>query len=537
MNINSINKFNESSGSPEHLKYRGQSVRDRHMAESCVGTKKSYEDISGRVMNDNNSAAFNFKGAGGLLGKEWVGNLLAKINSHNQITNAVISFVMAGLLRPLFTMQLKVDEKKDKVLATFHSICSAVLGLAVTTCITLPIDNAVKNIHDDPSRYNGLKNGKKIINNKVYADIDKEIEILTKTKPDMYLDKIKHLKNKKAAIELIAKNFPEWVICVPRAILTVALIPVFMKGITSLHNRLSERKKQRLQSAEIPNTPEDKQAVTKDKKEIAEKTGDKKQDDVNFKGLSDAIAKKFVIPFMNSKFVTNTSEKFADNLGFIYDTIQMVASFAISATYAIRSYKNTKLDDNEKNRKVLALNHFTTWAISTAISLMTLKRLGSWWQRNPMAKLIVKRADFASETVRENFMKGYAEKQVELLKKAKKTEGFFNRYKAKNDARKYSAWDYYLEKNPLKENMTEAEKKEVAKLNDMLGGLSISQRQVVWGTVTRLLVPLCSTVIASKLGRKVINKREARQEASRQPEQQMQIASDNKTEEVQKAAA
>ncbi|MBO7672313.1 hypothetical protein J6S88_02770 [bacterium] len=516
MNISSIDKFSESSSSLGRLKYRGQSVHDRHMAESCVGAKNSYEDKSGRVMNDNNSAAFNFKGGAGLLGKEWVGNLLVKINEHNQITNAIISFIMAGILRPMFTMQLKVDEKKDKVLATFHSISSAVLGLLVTMGITHPIDNAIKDVHNKPDKYA----------NKVFKDINNEIETYLKNGFAANSKEVKHLTNKKAAIELIAKNFPEWVICIPRAMLTVALIPVFMKGITSIHNKLSQKDKNNAQKTDVKDIPDNKQKTAKLKDTL-----DKSEQDVSFKGhLSDKIAKRLVVPFMNSKFVKNTAEKFADNMGFIYDTIQMVASFAISATYAIRSYKNTKLDSNEKNRKVLALNHFTTWAISTAISLMTLKRLSSWWQRNPMAKLIVKRAEFASETARKEFVKGYADKQAELLKNARKTKGYFNRYKAKNDARKYSAWDYYMDQNPLKKDMTDAEKAELEKLTNMLGGLSISQRQVVWGTVTRLLVPLCSTVFASKLGRKVINKREAKQEAARQAEQQQlkQVDAENK---------
>lgn len=522
MNINSIDRFYESSLSRERLKHRGQGVQDRHVAESNVSLKNSYEDISGRVMNDDNSAALNFSGIEKLLGKKWVGKVLTSINEHHQASNAVVAFIMAGILRPLFTMKLKVDEKKDKINAAFHSISSAILGLLVTLGVTIPIDNAVNKTMKNPNLYKadetnaavqGAKKGKSVVNTAI-LDINKEIEILKSQGLSANSKEIKHLVNKKGAIELIAKNFPEWLICVPRAMLTVALIPVFMKGISSLQDKLS--KKQEMQPAVVVNNVPQK----------TEQINNGKQD-VNFKGFSDIIAKKLVIPFMNSKFVTNVADKMADNKGFLYDTMQMVASFAISTTYAVRSYRNTKIDDNEKNRKILALNHFTTWVISTAISLLTLKRLGSWWQRKPMAKLILQKAEFANETLKDGFLKGYAAKQAEKLKNAKKVEGFFERYKAKNDARRYSALEYFRETNPN----VNVDKE----LEDMLEGLNLSQRQLVWGTVTRLIVPLCSTIIASKVGRKVINRREAKQEALQQAEQQK--SQQENSEKAQKLAA
>ena len=508
MNVNSIDKFSETSSSRERLKYWGQSVHDRHVAESNVGSQESYKGISGRVMNESNSAAFSFKGRTSFLGKEWVGKVLKYADEHNQTANALISFVMAGILRPLFTMQLKVDEKKDKILATFHSICSAVLGLAVSVGITQPIDVAVKKAINTPELYKDAgKNNKGILNDTI-INIDKKIAEYKKIGGNASLEKIKHLTNKKEAIALVSKNFPEWLICIPRAMLTVALIPVFMKGITNIRNKMNKKRENAEQKATV--TSAETTNKIKD---------DTKKQDVSFKGkaydkLTDAIAKKLVIPFMNSKTVNKIAERFADNLNFIYDTIQMVASFAISATYAIRSYKNTKLDDNEKNRKVLALNHFTTWAISTAISLLTLKRLGSWWQRKPMAKLISERVGFVSDAAKKEFREGYKQIQAKKLEDAKKTPGFFNRYKAKNDARKYSAREYFMDKYPDMEISED--------LGKMLKGLDILQRQLVWGSVTRLLVPLCSTIIASKIGRKIINKREAKQEALRQNQIQNQ---------------
>lgn len=511
MNINSINNYNSGAAAAERLKRRYAGVYDRQMAECNVELRENCEDKSGRVINENNSAAFSFKG-GKFYSSKGLGKLLTFIEEHNQIANASVAFVMAGVLRPILTMGLNLKEKKDKFLPAIHSFSSAVLGLAVTVGVTQPIDAAIKKATKNPESYG----------NKKIAEINKNIEELKARGLKSSSPEIKDLTKQLDTMKLISKNLPEWIICIPRAMLTVALVPMFMKLLTPLFTKMDDKHSARksvnsLAPASVP----------------AAETSEK---DVNFKGKADAvkksglydkftdwIAKKVITPFMNTKFMKNNSWNWRNN-EFLYDGMATVASFAISSTYAIRSYKNKKIDSDEKNRRILALNHFLTWAIATAVSFLTVKKLGIWWQRHPMAKLIENRLNVP------DFAKKYAKKHQELLDEAQKITDKTKRKIALRDARGYSAKDFYAEH--INEAGVDKE------MSDMLSGLGLFQKLLVWGTVTRLLVPLCSTVLASKYGRKAIAKREARQEAAQQAQNiQMQPIENNEPAETKKVAA
>jgi len=514
MKIDSIKDYYSGTDKLERLKRRSAGVYDRQFLESNVGNKASYEDKSGRVMDENNSAAFSFKG-GKFYSSKGLGKLLQFIDEHNQIANASVAFIMAGVLRPTLTMGLNLKEKKDKFLPAIHSFSSAVLGLAVTVGVTQPVDAAIKKVMEKPDFYG----------NKKIAEIKKEIGVLKEKGYKSGSDEIKNLNKQLDTMKLISRNLPEWIICVPRAMLTVALVPAFMKLLTPIFTKMEDKHSAK-KTANSPALAPAPVAETSEK-------------DVNFKGKADAvkksglydkftdwIAKKVITPFMNTKLMQNKSWQWRDK-EFLYDGMATVASFAISSTYAVRSYKNKKIDSDKNNRRILALNHFLTWAIATAVSLLTVKKLGIWWQRHPMAKLIENRLNVP------DFAKKYAQRHQELLDDAQKITDKTKRKIALREARGYSAKDFYAEH--INEKGVDKE------MSDMLNGLGLFQKLLVWGTVTRLLVPLCSTVLASKYGRKAIAKREARQEAAQQAQQaqniQMRTVENKELAETEKAAA
>lgn len=523
MNINSIENFYESANPHKRLKHRHAGAYSRHSLESSVGLRENYEDKSGRVMRENNSAALSFKG-GKFYSSKGLGKLLQFIDEHNQIANAGVAFIMAGVLRPTLTMGLNLKEKKDKFLPAIHSFSSAVLGLAVTVGVTQPVDVAIKKVMDNPEYFG----------NKKIAEIKKEIRVLKENGYKSGSDEIKNLNKQLDTMKLISRNLPEWIICIPRAMLTVALVPMFMKLLTPLFTKMDDKHSNK----KLANNPAPAPVP-------AAETSEK---DVNFKGKADAvkkttvfkkfakwfnktfiapckkcydkftdwIAKKVITPFMNTKFMQNKSWQWR-NKEFLYDGMATVASFAISSTYAVRSYKNKKIDSDKNNRRILALNHFLTWAIATVVSFLTVKKLGIWWQRHPMAKLIENRLNVP------DFAKKYAQRHQELLDEAQKITDKTKRKIALREARGYSVKDFYAER--INEAGVDKE------MSNMLSGLGLFQKLLVWGTVTRLLVPLTSTILASKLGRKAIDKREAKKEAAQQVQFAQQQAVQNKNAE------
>ena len=135
------------------------------------------------------------------------------------------------------------------------------------------------------------------------------------------------------------------------------------------------------------------------------------------------------------------------------------------------------------------------------------------------------------KTGKTDFVKDYTKVQAEHFANAKAKKDKHERKMALRKARGLTAQKYFSEK--YEKGLKDETKK-------MLGGLEMLQKLVVWGTITRLLVPLCSTIIASSIGRNAIDKHEARKEASQHAKLEQEVANEAKPvnlEQTEKSAA
>ena len=213
---------------------------------------------------------------------------------HNIASSALIALFLAGLLRPAATVALPgKKDKDDKIYAAGHSMASAIVGFIFSTIVTSPLDSGSKYIIQDAQKmskadfdklseaeirkiladqYNMSENEiqKCIEENKAEAKIvrkfDKGLKIITsktdklnELKRQLKLtddaavkkalgDQIRGLDKHIKAIDTTMHNVVEWVIAVPRAALTIALIPLILKYVFHLE------KKKKAQPAPQPET-------------------------------------------------------------------------------------------------------------------------------------------------------------------------------------------------------------------------------------------------------------------------------------------
>ena len=174
-----------------------------------------------------------------ILKSNWFGNFAKYAQEHNISGSALIALVLAGVMRPATIMALPGDkDKDDKIYASGHAMASGIMGFLVSTAITSPFDESIKKVFKDDSKFVGKK--LKDLNNKI-ADLKrkKSAKIITEKE----LEQLGSFVSKRKAMEILAKNIPDWIIAVPRAMLTIALIPPILKYVFGM-----EKKKKQVQT-------------------------------------------------------------------------------------------------------------------------------------------------------------------------------------------------------------------------------------------------------------------------------------------------
>ena len=167
-----------------------------------------------------------------ILASNWFGKLAKYAEEHNISASALIALVLAGILRPATILSLPgKEDKEDKIYAAGHAIASGIIGFAVSTAITSPFDESIRKIFDS----------KKFRRSK-FKSMDDKIATLIKQKDAGTLTKeakqtLKNLKNQRNALNTLIKNIPDWIIGVPRAILTIALIPPILKYVFGVEKK------------------------------------------------------------------------------------------------------------------------------------------------------------------------------------------------------------------------------------------------------------------------------------------------------------
>ncbi len=487
MIINSINYTNnpylhESSQGMEHLKHKRSAIYE--MEKNGVTTRDKNEVInSGSFTSTSEAAALSFKGAGfnKILGSDKFANFLEYTHAHNQTANALVALVTAGMIRPTLTMAIPgMKDKKDKIYSAAQAVSTGFLGFGVTMALTRPLDDALKKVQDNPKKYNC----------DFLANLNDKIKNLETAAKNATGKELKDLQKQKKTLDLLAKNIPEWAICVPRAMLTIALIPLILKYVFGL---TKTPKNKPTEEVKTENNNFDNLKAGKDLNNFLA-NNENNAKNVSFKGklpeaavetvvnatkstkagglydkFTDFIANKFTSPIMNWKGLQKASEKWKDS-EFLFNHVATVTSAVISSVYVTRTLQNKNLEDDKK--KVLAINQGLTFALSTFLSYTIDSKLNNWWER-VTAQFIGARAD------EKDFAKNFAIAQKDRAAKMK-TDKKLKQIKALDFAK---------------------EKKLVLPTNidNLVNGMGLLKKMAIMGVIFRLAVPIAATPLASWL--------------------------------------
>lgn len=221
----------------------GKSVNEDKNKFSGNFTGKS--EVAASVLNNT------FKDS--IFGSRVYNGLLKFAEDHNVAGSALMALFLAGALRPATIMALPgKKDKDDKIYASGHSMASGLIGFVASTIITSPWDQGVNGLMD-----NYKKHYEKIIENieKGVPDINKDVPPLKykfgllDKKYGRLVELAKQTLDKNGKIEkkallkqldatkLYMKNITDWVIAIPRSILTIALIPPILKYVFGMEKK------------------------------------------------------------------------------------------------------------------------------------------------------------------------------------------------------------------------------------------------------------------------------------------------------------
>lgn len=242
-------------------------------------TKGAYDNNRGYSANYDGSftgkseAAVNVAKKSGIFTKKWFNKFLTYTNDHNVATSALVALGLAGVMRPATILALPgKKDKEDKIYASGHSMASAILGFVASVIVTSPLDGAVKKIFgsngylkDKDGNIIKDKDGKpRIFSKKLFelAEKEKALEARANARDEAgkIIDKAaraayKAVKRHRAALDTLVKNIPDFIIAIPRSILTIALIPPILKYVFGVEKKKKTEQTEAPKDTNNMNTP------------------------------------------------------------------------------------------------------------------------------------------------------------------------------------------------------------------------------------------------------------------------------------------
>ena len=242
-------------------------------------TKGAYDNNRGYSANYDGSftgkseAAVNVAKKSGIFTKKWFNKFLTYTNDHNVATSALVAPGLAGVMRPATILALPgKKDKEDKIYASGHSMASAILGFVASVIVTSPLDGAVKKIFgsngylkDKDGNIIKDKDGKpRIFSKKLFelAEKEKALEARANARDEAgkIIDKTaraayKAVKRHRAALDTLVKNIPDFIIAIPRSILTIALIPPILKYVFGVEKKKKPEQTEAPKDTNNMNTP------------------------------------------------------------------------------------------------------------------------------------------------------------------------------------------------------------------------------------------------------------------------------------------
>lgn len=238
---------------------------------------------------------------------------LENISEHGTSFAAGTSLFMSLSVRPLAIFATPDTEKENKQYAAANSICSGLIKFAMVEAVALPIEYAVKNIDNNPTKFLKPSTIKKLTQEKELVN-SRSYKLLTQ----------------------ILKLSSGFLTAIPKSMLTIALIPFIM-------DKLFVRKNHNNSDLH----PEAKQ-----------------NKNINFTGNFTETISKGIGRILDNKKIQNFANKFQNNDKDIAKHITAGTDLLLTGSFAYQTSKSEKI--KEKRKKALIYNNF----IATAITLL-----------------------------------------------------------------------------------------------------------------------------------------------------------------------
>ena len=273
-----------------------------------------------------NSNNLNSQSFGSIYTNKAVLKGLEKISEHGASFIAGTSLAMASIVRPAAIALTPNVKKENKEYAITNSITSGLIKFAMVEAVALPVENAIKKIDKKPANFlsqntiNTFKAGAK--------DLAKS-------------------NNYKFASQLL-KLSTGLITAIPKSIMTVALIPVFMDLLFNKKNKPHKTNSQ-LQDNRYNNI------FSKDFNT---------NNTTSFKGSLTDYTAKGIGKIFNNKSFQKFIKKHGSNNQDIARNMVIATDALLSLSFAHRTFKNKEIDSQRK--KPLIYNNLISTGISIA---------------------------------------------------------------------------------------------------------------------------------------------------------------------------
>lgn len=251
---------------------------------------------------------------------------LETISEHGTTFVAATTLAMAAGVRPI-AINLTPDVKKEnKQYATTNSIASGLIKFAMVEAIAIPVENAVKKIDKNPEKFLNPETIKKLQGN---------AKTLTES------------KNYKFATQML-KMGTGLVTAIPKAMLTVALIPVIMNKFFPKKENKKINFEEKLYNKYNP---------------VFKSDFNKQNNNPSFKGVLTEQTAKGIGKILDNGSVQNFVTKYSTKDTNIARNVSIATDILLTASFVHRTAKSEKIEKERK--KALICNN----VISTGITL------------------------------------------------------------------------------------------------------------------------------------------------------------------------
>ena len=234
MNIDSIKLYTGFENKPKHVSSTDTYGLMRESAEKCEKENSNRGYYGGSFTGKTEAAAKSFENLGNtfsdkIFRSQYFQSLLRIFEEKSSVASALVALVVAGGLRPVTNLAMAgKDDREDSIYAASHAIASAAIGFLVSFIVMHPFDKAFKKIKEHPKDFLvGLKD--------VFG-----VEIGRR--------KLETSKSYKNLSKMAQMGIDTIFLGIPKAMLTIALIPVILKHVFHMEKG---KKKNEVQNAQV----------------------------------------------------------------------------------------------------------------------------------------------------------------------------------------------------------------------------------------------------------------------------------------------